>query len=58
MEKYCFVKVLTLFDLRFNLGLTRGILVILVEKGTLGASMLKRVVPRRFECSRSPIERK
>ena len=33
-EKYCFVRVLTLFDLWSNLGLTRGILVILAKKGT------------------------
>ena len=51
-------RVLTLFDLRSNLGLTKGILVILVERGTLGALMHEWVVPHHFVCSRSPMERK
>jgi len=46
------------FDLQSNLGLTRGILVILVEKGTSGALMCERVTPRHFGCSCSPMERK
>ena len=57
-EKYCFVRVLTLFDLRSNLGLTRGILVILAEKGTSGALVPERVVPRHSGCSRGPMEKK
>ena len=56
--KCCFVKVWTSFDLRSNLGLTRGILVILAKKGTLGASVLKRVAPRHSRCSHCPEERK
>ena len=57
-EKHCFVKVWTSFDLRSNLGLTRGILVILAEKGTLSALVPKRVAPHCSRCSLGPIERK
>ena len=39
-----------------NLGLTRGILVILVEKCTLGAPVSEWVAPRHSGCSRSPME--
>ena len=35
-----------MFDLLSNLGLTRGILVILAKKGTSGAPMPERVAPR------------
>ena len=38
-----FYKSLDLIDLQSNLGLTRGILVILAEKDTLGTLVLKRV---------------
>ena len=41
-----------------NPGLTRGILVILAEKGTLGALMSEQVVPCHFGCLCSPMERK
>ena len=57
-EKHCFVKVWTSFDLRSNLGLTRGILVILAEKDTLSALVPKRVAPHCSRCSLGPIERK
>ena len=39
-----------------NLGLTRGILVILVEKGTLSASVFEQVAPHHSRCSHSPME--
>ena len=51
------MRVLTSFDLQSNLGLTRGILVILVKKGTLGALVPKRVAPHRSGCSRDLMER-
>ena len=41
-----------------NLRLTRGILVILAEKGTLGAPMSEWVVPHHFGCPHGPMERK
>ena len=53
-----FVRVSTSFDLRFILGLTKGILVILAKKGTSGALMPEWVMPRHSGCSRSPMERK
>ena len=40
-----------------NPRLIRGILVILVEKGTLGALVSERVVPCHFGCSHDPMER-
>ena len=52
------MRVLTSFYLRSNLGLTRGILVILAKKGTLGAPMFKRVAPRHSGCSHGPMEKK
>ena len=58
VKKNRFVKVWTLFDLRLNLGLTRGILVILAEKGTSGAPMPERVMPCCSRCSHGPMERK
>ena len=51
-------RVLTSFDLRLNLGLTRGILVILTEKGTSGAPVLEQVAPCHFGNSRNLVERK
>ena len=57
-EKCCFVRVLTLLDLWLNLGLTRAILVILVEKGTSGAPVPKWVAPCCFGCSRGLMGRK
>ena len=47
-----------MFDLRLNLGLTKGILVILAEKVTSGALVPERVAPRHSRCSHGPIERK
>ena len=47
-----------MFDLRLNLELTRGILVILLEKSTLGAPMPEQVVSRHSRCSHGSIERK
>ena len=41
-----------------NPGLTRGILVILVEKWTLSAPMSERVAPCHYICSCDPMERK
>ena len=41
-----------------NPGLTKGILVILAKKGTLGALMFKRVAPRHSRCPHGPMERK
>ena len=52
------MKVWTSFDLRSNLGLTRGILVILAEKGTSNVLMPKRVAPRHFGCTRGPREKR
>ena len=57
-ERCHFVWILTSFDLRSNLGLTRGILVILAKKFTLGASMFERVAPRHSRCPCGPMERK
>ena len=50
------MSVWTLFGLWSNLGLTRGILVILAEKCTLGAPMPERVAPHRSGCSCRPME--
>ena len=47
-----------MFDLQSNLGLTRGILDISVEKGTLVASVLERVAPHCFGCSHGSMEKK
>ena len=57
-EKCFFVRALTSFDLRSNLGLNSGILVILAEKGTLGALVSDWAVPRCSRCSCGPIEKK
>ena len=46
------------FGLRSNLGLTRGILVILDEKGTLSVLVFERVMPRFSRCSHGSTERK
>ena len=46
------------FDLWSNLGLTKGILILLVERGILGAPMPKWVSPRHSVCSCSSMERK
>ena len=58
MGKKNFVRVLTSFDHRSNLGLIRGTLVILAERDTLGAPMLERVVLNHSKCSRGPMWRK
>ena len=47
-----------MFDLWSNLGLTRGVLVILAEKGTLGAPVPERVAPCCSRCSHNLVERK
>ena len=52
------MRVLTTFDLLSNLGLTRGILDISVEKGTLVALVLERVTPHCFGCSHGSMEKK
>ena len=52
------MRVLTSFDLRSNLGLTRGILVILAEKGTLGAPVFEWAAPCHSGHSHSPMEKK
>ena len=52
------MRALTSFDIRSNLGLTKGILVILAKKGTLGAPMSERAAPRRFGCYHGPMEKK
>ena len=41
-----------------NPGLTRGILVILAKKGTVGVSVFEQVAPRHYGCSRGLMERK
>ena len=58
LQKMLFMRVLTSFDLRSNLGLTRGILVILVERGTSGASMLEQFASCHSIYSHGPMERK
>ena len=52
------MMVLTSFDLRLNLGSTRGILVILFERSTLGAPVPVRVMSHHSGCSHGPMERK
>ena len=52
------MSVWTSFGLRSNLGLTKGILVILAEKCTSGAPIPEWVAPRRSGCSHRPMERK
>ena len=47
-----------MFDLRLNLGLIRGILVISTKKVTSGTPVPEQVVPRRSRCSHDPNERK
>ena len=47
-----------MFDLRSNLGLTRGILVILAKRGTSGAPVPEWIAPCHSRCSRGPMERK
>ena len=44
-----------MLDLWSNLGSTRGILVILAERDTLGALLPKQVAPRHSGYSRGPI---
>ena len=46
-----------MFDLWLNLELTRGILVILAEKVTLGALVPEQVAPHRSRYSHGPVER-
>ena len=58
LQKMLFVRVLTSFDLRSNLGLTRGILVILAERGTSGTSMLEQFASCHSIYSHGPMERK
>ena len=58
LQKMLFVRVLTSFDLRSNLGLTKGILVILAERGTSGASMLEQFASCHSIYSHGPMERK
>ena len=57
-EKSCYVRILTSFDLWSNPRLTRGILVILARKCTLGALVSKQVMPHHSGFSRDPMERK
>ena len=52
------MRVLTSFDLWLKPGLTRGILVVLAEKGALGTPVPEQVAPCRSGCSRGPIGRK
>ena len=47
-----------MFDLQLNLGLTRSVLVILAERGTLSALMFEWVAPYHSRCSWGPMERK
>ena len=51
------MTVWTSFDLRSNLGLTRGILVILAKKCTLGAPVTEQAVQRHSGCSHGPKEK-
>ena len=55
--KSCILRGYWLFWLPVNSRLTRGIFVILAEKGILGPPMSERVVPRHYGCSRGPMER-
>ena len=43
-----------MFDVWLNLGLIRGILVILAKKGTSGSPMPEWVAPRHSRCSHGP----
>ena len=52
------MRVLTSFNLWLKPGLTRGILVVLVEKGALGTPVPEQVASCRSGCSRGPIGRK
>ena len=56
--KMLFCECLDLVWPTIKLGLTRGILVILAEKGTSSAPVPERVVPRCFRCSHGLVERK
>ena len=47
-----------MFDLQLKLGQTRGILVILIEKGTSVALVLEWVTPRHYRCPHSVIDLK
>ena len=58
MKNVVFVRVLTLFVIWSNPGLTKGISVILDEKGTLGALVLEQVAPSCSGCFRGPVKRK
>ena len=46
-----------MFDLQLNLGLTRGILVILAEKVTSSTPVPEQVASCCFRCSHDPVER-
>ena len=50
------MEVWTSFDPRLNLGLTKGVLVILAEKGISGALMPEWVMPRHSRYSRDPMK--
>ena len=52
------MEVWTSFDLRLNLGLTKGVLVILAGKGTSGVPVLEWVASRRSRYSHGPVESK
>ena len=47
-----------MFDLQLNLGLTKGIFVILVEKVTSSTLVPEQVMPRYSRCSHGPVEEK
>ena len=47
-----------MFDLQLNLGLTRGILVILAEKVTSSTPVPEQVASCCFRCFHDPVERK
>ena len=51
------MRVLTSFDLRSKLGLTKGVLVILAKKSTSGVPVPEWVAPRCSRCSLVPMER-
>ena len=57
-EKCCFVRILTSFGLWSNLGLTKGILVILAKKGTSRALVPEWITSHCFGFSSGPMERK
>ena len=58
MKNVVFLRILTFFLPLVNPGLTTSILVILAEKGTLGAPMFEWVAPRHSGCPHGPMERK